>query len=140
MAAARRACSSRATHDDLLGGLVAPGLDKYHQEAAEGLSGRLQHIPGLTLGGTDLAFVWGDETVQRDLRRAQLIALPILLVLLLVFFRGVVAGLLPLALGGLSILLTELALRVASGVTSISVFTLSLVCALGSVSRSTTAC
>lgn len=107
------------------------GSAKHHQEAAEGLSGRLQHIPGLTLGGTDLAFVWGDETVQRDLRRAQLIALPILLVLLLVFFRGVVAGLLPLALGGLSILLTELALRLASGVTSISIFTLSLVSALG---------
>jgi putative drug exporter of the RND superfamily len=107
------------------------GSAKYHQEAAEVLSGRLRHFPGLTLGGTDIAFVWGGETVQRDLRRAQLIALPILLVLLLVFFRGVVAGLLPLALGGLSILLTELALRVASGVTSISVFTLSLVSALG---------
>jgi uncharacterized membrane protein YdfJ with MMPL/SSD domain len=107
------------------------GSVKRHQAAAEGLSKRLHNTPGLTLGGTDLAFVWGDETVQRNLRRAQLIALPILLVLLLVFFRGVVAGLLPLALGGLSILLTELALRVASGVTSISVFTLSLVSALG---------
>jgi uncharacterized membrane protein YdfJ with MMPL/SSD domain len=107
------------------------GSVKRHQEAAEGLSARLRHMPGLTLGGTDLAFVWGDETVQRDLHRAQLIALPILLVLLLVFFRGVVAGLLPLALGGLSILCTELALRIASGVTSISIFTLSLVSALG---------
>jgi uncharacterized membrane protein YdfJ with MMPL/SSD domain len=107
------------------------GSEKRHQEAAEGLSGRLQHLPGVTLGGTDLAFVWGDETAQHDLRRAQLIALPILMVLLLVFFRGVVAGLLPLAVGGLSILLTELALRVASGVTSISIFTLSLVSALG---------
>ncbi len=107
------------------------GSEKRHQQAAEGLKGRLRHLPGVTLGGTDLAFVWGDETAQHDLRRAQLIALPILLVLLLVFFRGVVAGLLPLALGGLSILLTELALRVASGVTSISIFTLSLVSALG---------
>ncbi len=107
------------------------GSVKQHQNAAEGLSARLRQMPGVTLGGIDLAFVWGDETVQRNLRRAQLIALPILLVLLLVFFRGVVAGLLPLVLGGFSILMTELALSVASSVAAISVFTLSLVSALG---------
>jgi uncharacterized membrane protein YdfJ with MMPL/SSD domain len=126
-----RALVSRDATMTYLAVWLRRGSAKHHQQAAEDLSGRLRHIPGLTLGGTDLAFVWGDETVQHDLRRAQLIALPILLVLLLVFFRGVVAGLLPLALGGLSILLTELALRLASGVTSISVFTLSLVSALG---------
>jgi RND superfamily putative drug exporter len=90
---------------------------KCHQDAAQRLSTRLRGIPGVTLGGPDIAFVWGNQTVQRDLRRAQLIALPILLVLLLLFFRGAVAGMLPLILGGLSILLTELALRIASGLT-----------------------
>ncbi len=106
------------------------GSPKRHQDAAQRLSTRLEHIPGVTLGGTDLSFVWGNHTVQHDLRRAQLIALPILLVLLLLFFRGVIAGLLPLLLGGLSILMCELALRIASGVTAISIFTLSLVSAL----------
>ncbi|HXA55284.1 MAG TPA: MMPL family transporter [Solirubrobacteraceae bacterium] len=126
-----RALVSRDARMTYLAVWLRQGSAKHHQQAAKGLSARLRHTPGLTLGGTDLAFVWGGETVQRDLRRAQLIALPILLLLLLVFFRGLVAGLLPLALGGLSILLTELALRVASGVTAISVFTLSLVSALG---------
>ena len=107
------------------------GSPKRHQNAAQRLSTRLKDIPGVTLGGIDLSFVWGNETVSRDLRRAQLIAAPILLVLLLLFFRGAVAGMLPLLLGGLSILLTELALRIASGLTSISIFTLSLVSALG---------
>lgn len=81
------------------------GSPKEHQDAAQHLSTRLEHLPGVSLGGPDLGFVWGNHTVQSDLRRAQLIALPILLVLLLLFFRGVVAGLLPLILGGLSILL-----------------------------------
>jgi uncharacterized membrane protein YdfJ with MMPL/SSD domain len=126
-----RALVSRGATMTYLAVWFRRGSAKRHQEAAESLSSRLRHIRGLTLGGTDLALVWGDETAQRDLHRAQLLALPILLMLLLVFFRGVVAGLLPLALGGLSILLTELALRVASGVTSISIFTLSLVSALG---------
>ena len=106
------------------------GSPKEHQDAAQHLSTRLEHLPGVSLGGPDLGFVWGNHTVQSDLRRAQLIALPILLVLLLLFFRGVVAGLLPLILGGLSILLCELALRVASSLTAISIFTLSLVSAL----------
>jgi uncharacterized membrane protein YdfJ with MMPL/SSD domain len=107
------------------------GSPKRHQDAAQRLSTRLKNVPGVTLGGIDLSFVWGNETVSRDLRRSQLIAAPILLVLLLLFFRGAVAGMLPLLLGGLSILLCELALRIASGLTSISIFTLSLVSALG---------
>jgi uncharacterized membrane protein YdfJ with MMPL/SSD domain len=106
------------------------GSPKRHQDAAQRLSTRLEHMPDVSLGGPDPSFVWGNHTVQHDLRRAQLIALPILLVLLLLFFRGVIAGLLPLILGGLSILMCELALRIASGLTAISIFTLSLVSAL----------
>jgi uncharacterized membrane protein YdfJ with MMPL/SSD domain len=104
---------------------------KRRQDAAKQLASRLQGIPGVTLGGTDLSYAQGNQLVQDGLRRAELIAFPILLVLLLLFFRGVIAALLPLALGGLSILLTQLGLSIASGLTSISVFTLSLVSLLG---------
>ncbi len=107
------------------------GSAKRHQDAALALAARLHAFPGVMLGGPDLGFAWGNQAVERDLRRAQLIALPILLVLLLLFFRGVIAGLVPLVLGGLSILLTQLALSIASGLTSISIFSLSLVSALG---------
>ena len=105
--------------------------EKSHQDSAKALAARLQGISGVTLGGTDVSFAEGNQLVQQDLRRAELIALPILMVLLLLFFRGVVAALLPLMLGGMAILLTDFALRIASGLTSISVFTLSLVSALG---------
>ncbi len=104
---------------------------KRRQDAAKQLATRLKDIPGVTLGGTDLSFAQGNRLVQEGLKRSELIAFPILLMLLLVFFRGVIAALLPLVLGGLSILLTQLALSLASGVTSISVFTLSLVSLLG---------
>jgi uncharacterized membrane protein YdfJ with MMPL/SSD domain len=104
---------------------------KSRQEAAKRLAAHLHDIPDVTLGGTDLSYAQGNHLVQEGLRRSELIAFPILAVLLLLFFRGVVAALLPLALGGLSILLTQLALGLASGLTSVSVFTLSLVSLLG---------
>jgi uncharacterized membrane protein YdfJ with MMPL/SSD domain len=101
------------------------------QDTARRLAARLRDIPGVTLGGTDLSYAQGNQLVQEGLRRSELIAFPVLMVLLLLFFRGVIAALLPLALGGLSILLTELALGLANGLTSISVFTLNLVSLLG---------
>ncbi len=104
---------------------------KSRQDAAKRLAARLDGIPGVTLGGTDLSYAQGNQLVKEGLQRSELIAFPVLAVLLLLFFRGVVAALLPLALGGLSILLTQLALGLASGLTSISVFTLSLVSLLG---------
>ena len=54
------------------------------------------------------------EQVQEDLGRAELIALPLLFLLSLWFFRSLVAALLPLMVGVVSILLTFLGLRVAT--------------------------
>jgi len=104
---------------------------KRRQDEARSLTARLQGIPGVRLGGSAYAFAWGNRVVQEDLRRSELLALPVLMVLLLVFFGGLVAALLPLILGGLSIVLSELALGLASDVSSISIFTLSLVSLLG---------
>ena len=126
-----RALVSRQATMTVVSAQLRRGSAKGHQDAAKVLAARLQGLPGVTLGGTDVSFAEGNQTVQRNLRRAELFALPILMILLLLFFRGVVAALLPLTLGGMAILLTDLALRVASGLTSISVFTLSLVSALG---------
>ena len=104
---------------------------KRRQDEARSLTARLRGIAGVRLGGSAVAFAWGNRVVQEDLRRSELLALPVLMVLLLVFFGGLVAPLLPLILGGLSIVLSELALRLASDVSSISIFTLSLVSLLG---------
>ncbi len=90
-------------------------------------------IDGATVTTGGYAAVFGDvgHTVEEDLVRAELIAIPITLLLLLFVFRGVVAALLPLAVGALSVVGTFLVLRVLAEVTEVSVFALNLTTALG---------
>ena len=83
------------------------------------------------LGGSTALDAQGSDQSLRDLRLAETVAIPILLVLLLVFFRSVVAGLLPLFGAMVSIALTTLGLLLATGVGSVSVYALNLVYALG---------
>ena len=71
------------------------------------------------------------KTVQEDLARAELLALPLLFLLSLWFFRSMVAAVLPPLMGGLSIVLTFLGLRIASEFMSMSVFAINLVTGLG---------
>jgi RND superfamily putative drug exporter len=83
------------------------------------------------IGGFATAFNDVNEAVREDLLKAELIAFPLLLVLLLVVFRGVVAALIPLAIGGLSIVAAFLTLRVMATFVDTSIFALNLVTALG---------
>jgi RND superfamily putative drug exporter len=62
---------------------------------------------------------------------AELIAFPLLFLLSLLFFRSLVASVLPLMIGGLAIVGTFLILRIASEFGSISIFALNLTTALG---------
>ena len=100
-------------------------------DTAERLAGRYQGRPGVTLGGGALAEFQVNEQVSKDLSRAEMLAFPLLFVLSFLFFRSLVAALLPLMVGGLSIVLTFLGLRLASEVGEISVFALNLVTGLG---------
>jgi RND superfamily putative drug exporter len=70
-------------------------------------------------------------TIEKDLTTAELIALPITLVLLVLFFGSVAAGLLPLATAALSVVGTLLVLRLLTLVTDVSIYSLSLTTALG---------
>lgn len=71
-----------------------------------------------------------NDQTRRDLTRAELIAFPLLAILLLVVFRSVVAALVPLLLGVLSILGTLLVLRVMASVVDTSLFALNIGTAL----------
>jgi uncharacterized membrane protein YdfJ with MMPL/SSD domain len=82
-------------------------------------------------GGAALINQELNERTTSDLARAELIGLPILLLLSFWFFRGVVAALLPPLVGGLSILLTFLLLRLVDQFTPISIFALNLVSGMG---------
>jgi RND superfamily putative drug exporter len=83
------------------------------------------------LGGSTALDAQGNDQSLRDLSFAETIAIPILLVLMLLIFGSVVAGLLPLFGALVSIGLTTLGLLLATLVGDISVYSLNLVYALG---------
>lgn len=72
-----------------------------------------------------------NERTTSDLARAELLAFPLLLLLSFWFFRGLVAALLPLLVGGFAIVLAFLGLRLIDQFTPVSVFSLNLVSGMG---------
>lgn len=113
-----------------------PGDDDQLIEAAKGWRERFtRDEPGspitVRVGGFGPVFAEVNETVESDLLRAEAIAVPITLVLLLVVFGSVVAALLPLAVGALSVVGTFLVLLVINELTEVSVFALNLTTAMG---------
>ncbi|WP_405925522.1 MMPL family transporter [Streptomyces sp. NBC_00035] len=70
-------------------------------------------------------------TIREDLTRAELIALPVTLVLLVMVFGSAVAALLPLLVGIFAILGTNAVLRGLTEFTDVSVFAINLTTALG---------
>ena len=93
---------------------------------------RLERIPGVTLGGNDIARDQVGEQVSEDIARAELLAFPILFLLSLFVFRSVVAALLPLAVGGATIMLSFLVMRFVNGVVEpMSIYALNLITGLG---------
>ncbi|MFD4507926.1 MMPL family transporter [Streptomyces sp. NPDC058457] len=69
--------------------------------------------------------------IKEDLSRAELIALPITLVLLVMVFGSAIAALLPLGIGIVAILGTNAVLRGITSFTDVSVFAMNLTTALG---------
>ncbi|MBA2637773.1 MAG: MMPL family transporter [Solirubrobacterales bacterium] len=86
---------------------------------------------GVIVGGAAVANPAVGEQVSEDLARAELIAFPVLFLLSLWVFRGVVAALVPLGVGLLTIMGTFLGLRLINEVTLLSIFALNLSVALG---------
>jgi uncharacterized membrane protein YdfJ with MMPL/SSD domain len=92
---------------------------------------RMERLPQVALGGPE---VIGEQTgtqVQEDLARAEMLAFPLLFLVSLLVFRGVVAALLPLAIGMTTILTTFLLMRGVNAVEPMSVFALNLIIGLG---------
>src|SRR4051812_13395755 len=110
---------------------LKPTGDKAREDAARRIASSLADAPGVVLGGPSLTSYQANKQAQEDLRRAEAIAFPIVFLLSLLFFRGAVAAALPPLIGGLSLVGTLLVLRVASELTSVSVFALNLVAGLG---------
>ncbi|HEU4738494.1 MAG TPA: MMPL family transporter [Solirubrobacterales bacterium] len=105
--------------------------DKPWQEAGAEIADELSAEPGVLVGGAAVAQEQVNKQVEEDLKKAELLAFPLLFLLSLLFFRSLVASVLPLMIGGLAIVGTFLILRLASEVGSISIFALNLTTALG---------
>ena len=82
------------------------------------------------MGGYAPSFNEVNDQTKTDLTKAELIAFPILALLLLLVFRGVVAAGIPLLIGGVSIVGTLLVLRVMSLFVDTSIFALNIATAL----------
>ncbi len=105
--------------------------DKPWQDAGAEIADELNEEPGVLVGGAAVAQEQVNKQVEEDLKKAELLAFPLLFLLSLLFFRSLVASVLPLMIGGLAIVGTFLILRLASEVGSISIFALNLTTALG---------
>ncbi len=105
--------------------------DKPWQDAGAEIADELSARPGVLVGGAAVAQEQVNHQVEEDLKKAEMLAFPLLFLLSLLFFRSLVASVLPLMIGGLAIVGTFLILRLASEVGSISIFALNLTTALG---------
>jgi RND superfamily putative drug exporter len=110
---------------------LKPTDNKKVQEVGADIADQLSTHAGVVVGGFAVAQEQVNKQVEDDLRMAEIIAFPLLFLLSLLFFRSLVAAVLPLMIGGLAIVGTFLILRLASEFGSISVFALNLTTALG---------
>jgi uncharacterized membrane protein YdfJ with MMPL/SSD domain len=122
---------SRDGDSTYLSARLAPTEDDARQDAGARIAERFEHTQGVTVGGSAVAQEQVNTQVEEDLRTAELYAFPILFLLSLLFFRSVVAALLPILVGALAIVSTFLMLTVASELTTVSIFALNLVTGLG---------
>jgi RND superfamily putative drug exporter len=85
----------------------------------------------VAVGGFAEIFRQVGETIEEDLVRAETIAFPITLILLIFVFGSLVAAGLPLLIGGISIVGSFLILTIIAEMTQVSIFALNLVTAMG---------
>ncbi len=95
-----------------------------------GIQTALHGRPDVLLGGADVAGVETGKQATADLGLAEAIAFPLLAILALLIFRGI-AALLPIAVGGMTVMGTFCVLRLVNTVLPLSVFALNLVIGLG---------
>jgi RND superfamily putative drug exporter len=102
-------------------------LDAYHEVEP------LLAAPGVeTRAGGMVAFIAeSSEQTEADILRAEMLSAPVLLVLLVLIFRGLVAATTPLLVGGLAILGGFLATRLLTLVTDVSIFAINIITIIG---------
>jgi putative drug exporter of the RND superfamily len=124
--------SRNAEHGMILAELE--GDDDVRQDAAEELITKYTtDTAQITsrVGGFEAIFSEVSDKIEEDLAKAESIAIPITLILLIIVFGSLVAASLPVAIGVIAVLGTFLVLRLIAMGTDVSVFALSMVTAMG---------
>jgi RND superfamily putative drug exporter len=105
--------------------------DADRDNAASRIIGKVNRSPEVLVGGPAAAGQQIGKQVGMDLGKAEGFAFPILFILSLFVFRGVVAALMPLFVGGITVMGTFLVLRIVNSFLSLSQFALNIVIGLG---------
>jgi RND superfamily putative drug exporter len=105
--------------------------DADRDNAASRIIDKVNDSPQVLVGGPAAAGQQIGKQVGMDLGKAEGIAFPILFILSLFVFRGVVAALMPLFVGGITVLGTFLVLRIINSFLPLSQFALNVVIGLG---------
>ena len=89
--------------------------------------------PGISVGIAGGPAFYGDVQIvsEQDLRRAELISLPLAALALLLVFGSVVAAAVPVIVGGISVVVALAAIFIAASLTPMSIFVLNLATLLG---------
>lgn len=101
-----------AAYDDLRPALATPGVRT-------------------EVGGTVAFLHEANRQTTEDITRAELLSMPVLLVLLVLIFGGLVAASTPLLIGGLAILGAFVAVRLVNLVTDVSIFAINVITLIG---------
>ncbi|MFJ5728368.1 MMPL family transporter [Streptomyces paradoxus] len=128
-----RALRAEDGHEALIAARIT-GDEKTAGETLERLASHYRGSHGpvqVDVGGPVAVRHEMQTVIQEDLLRAELIALPVTLVLLVMVFGSAVAALLPLGIGIVAILGTNAVLRGLTEFTDVSVFAINLTTALG---------
>jgi uncharacterized membrane protein YdfJ with MMPL/SSD domain len=109
---------------------LRPLDDKQQEEVGKRLLAAFADSPRVTLGGNPIANQEISSTIEADLRRAELLAVPLIVLLSFFLFRGLIASLLAPLAGGLTVLVSFFFLRELASLTSVSIYALNLVTGL----------
>jgi RND superfamily putative drug exporter len=108
-----------------------PFSDRQLKDDAQRIEDRFASQSDVKLGGQQIANAQANTQVGHDLAKAELLAFPFIFLLSLLFFRSLVASLLPPLLGGMAIVVTFLVLRIVASFADLSVFALNFVTGMG---------
>lgn len=103
-----------------------PISDDQAQDAAVRIRDAVEDQPDVTIGGVAMVGEEAGTIIGEDLARAEMLAFPIIFLLSLWVFRGLIAALLPSLMGALVIFGSFLAIGLTNEATGLSVYALNL--------------